>query len=187
MTIFIKNMVCVRCKMAVETVLEQLHIKYLSVELGKAKLADEITGEQMAELDISLRKYELELMGDKKKILIERIKTSIIELFQPHKVEIPLKLSVYLSEKLGYDYTYLSNTFSDMEGSTIERYFIDSRIERVKELIVYEKLTISEIAFQLNFSSASHLSLQFKKVTGHTPTKFKSLSESDAYAWRTCK
>ena len=186
MTLFIKNMVCVRCKMAVQSVLEELDIKYQSIELGQVRLAEDLPLGQQLILDVHLKKFQLELMNDKKSILIEKIKTSIIELFQPSKDTIPHKLSVYLSEKLEYDYTYLSNTFSAMEKMTIERFFIISRIERVKELIVYDKLTISEIASLLNYSSPAHLSLQFKKVTGYTASNFRSLCESNTIVWRTC-
>ncbi|HUR29873.1 MAG TPA: AraC family transcriptional regulator [Saprospiraceae bacterium] len=185
MILFIKNMVCVRCKMAVQAVLGELNIKYQTIELGQVVLTEVLSLNEQSILDTHLRKYQLELMHDKKNVLIEKIKTAIIELLQSSKDAIPHKLSVYLSEKLEYDYTYLSNTFSDMEKMTIERYFIVSRIERVKELIVYEKLSISDIANLLHFSSPAHLSLQFKKITGYTASNFRSLTESNTLIWRT--
>ncbi len=187
MTIYIKNMVCVRCKMAVQSVLEALDIDFLTIELGKVKITAELTSGQRIKLNAALKQYELELMDDKRKILVERIKTLIIDMFHSSDTEIQPKFSEFLSKKLHYDYTYLANTFSEMEGSTIERFYIVNRIERVKELIVYETLSITEIAYQLDYSSVSHLCLQFKKVTGQTPSAFKKLCESEDYVWRTCE
>ncbi len=178
-------MVCVRCKMAVQSVLESLQIEYDVVELGKVKLKGDISLKQQGKLIQGLNHYELELMDDKRKIIVEAIKVLIIEQFQSDKDDENLKLSAYLSKKLDYHYTYLSNLFSEMEGSTIERFYIVYRIERVKELIVYEDLNISEIAHKLNYSSISHLCLQFKKVTGETPSKFKKLTRSPNFVWRT--
>ena len=180
-------MVCVRCKMAVQSVLEGLEIVYLTVELGRVKIAGELNSEQQKRLNAALKHYELELMDNKKKILVERIKALIIEMFHSPSDEIRLKFSEYLSKSLHYEYTYMANTFSEMEGSTIEKFYILSRIERVKELLVYESLSIKEIAYQLNYSSVSHLCMQFKKVTGHTPSVFKELCESEELVWRTCK
>ena len=177
-------MVCVRCKMAVRTVLENLNIDYSTIELGKVKLKAALTLKQQNELNTALKVYELELMKDRRKILVEKIKTLIIELFHSTKVDLPLKFSNHLSQQLHYDYTYLSNVFSEVEGSTIEKFYICTRIERVKELIVYEGLTITEISHLLNFSSVSHLCLQFKKVTGQTPSRFKALCATDDYVWR---
>jgi AraC family transcriptional regulator len=184
MIIYIKNMVCIRCKMAVQSVLEALQIDYKSIELGRVKLRDYLSSEQKKALNTALQKYELELMEDKKKILVEQVKSLILEIFHQPDTDMELKLSAYLSKKLNYEYTYLSNMFSEMEGSTIERFYIVSRVERVKELMVYEDLTLSEIAYQLKFSSVSHLCQQFKKVTGETPSDFKRLCESDGYIWR---
>jgi AraC family transcriptional regulator len=184
MTVYIKNMVCVRCKMAVRTVLETLNIAYTKIELGKAELKRGLSVQQRDELDFALRVYELELMEDKRKILVERIKTLIVELFHSSGEELSLKFSAHLSRSLHYDYTYLSNVFSELEGSTIEKFYITQRIERVKELIVYEGLSVTEIAYRLNFSSASHLCLQFKKVTGQTPSNFKKLCATEDFVWR---
>ena len=184
MIIYIKNMVCVRCKMAVQSVLEALQIDYESIELGRVKLRDYLSSEQKKALNTALQKYELELMEDKKQVLVEQVKILILEIFHQPDTDMELKLSAYLSKKLNYEYTYLSNMFSELEGSTIERFYIVNRIERVKELIVYEDLSLSDIAYQLKFSSVSHLCQQFKKVTGETPSDFKKLCESDSYVWR---
>lgn len=180
-------MVCVRCKMAVQSVLEELSIPYETIELGKVTISEALSPEQHKSLNASLQYYKLELIDDKRKILVERIKVIIIQLFDSPKDEMRLKLSEYLSKSLNYDYTYLSNVFSEIEGSTIERFYIVTRIERVKELIVYEDLSITEIAYKLNYSSISHLCLQFKKVTGQTPSMFKRLCESKDFVWRTCE
>jgi AraC-like DNA-binding protein len=183
MKIYIKNMVSTRCKMAVQSVLKELKIDYLYIKLGEVKLAAALTPEQQKKLKAALKPYELELMDDKKKVLVEQIKALIIETFHPSAIEMHVKLSEYLSKHLLLDYTYLANTFSELEGMTIERFYIISRIKRVKELIVYEALSIKEIAFQLNFSSVAHLSRQFKKVTGQTLSMFKKLCASPDYVW----
>lgn len=187
MNIYIKNMVCVRCKMAVQSVLEQLGIGYLTIELGRVKLAQDIGPEQMAELQPALQHYQLELMEDRRKIITEQIKVLILEMFHMPEINLHQKFSDYLSKRMFYDYTYLANIFSETEGSTIERFYIVSRVERVKELIVYEKLNITEISYELNYSSVSHLCQQFKKVTGQTPSEFKKLCESEDFVWRNCE
>ena len=184
-TLYIKNMVCVRCKMAVQSALEAHHIPFLSIELGRVKLPVALADEQLSALGKSLKYYELELMQDRKKILVERIKTKIIGLLASPEGP-PLKLSAYLSEALGYKYTYLANTFSELEGTTLERYFINSRVERAKELMVYEEMPLGEIADELRYSNVSHLCLQFKKVTGLTPAEFKKHCQSDDFVWRRC-
>lgn len=172
MYLFIKNMVCVRCKMIVQSVLENLDIPFLEIELGKVKLPVEIDADKRKQLDAALNYYKLELMSNSRKILVEKIKLIIIEMFRSGD-NMQLKFSEHLSKSLEYDYTYLSNTFSELEGSTIEKFFIVNKIERVKELLLYEKLSIKEIAYELNYTSVSHLCQQFKKVTGLTPSKFK--------------
>ena len=187
MTIYIKNMVCVRCKMAVQSVLQELAINYETIELGRVTLAAALSSQQLIKLNNALKKYELELMEDKKKILVERIKTLIIKMFHTKENEVSIKFSEFVSKALNYDYTYLANTFSEVEGSTIERFYITSRIERAKELMVYEDVSLKEIAFQLNYSSMAHFCMQFKKVTGHTPTDFKKLCDSQGYVWRNCE
>lgn len=187
MTVYIKNMVCVRCKMAVQSVLESLDIDYFQIELGKVSLSRDLNLAELEKLNLSLKKYQLELMDDKRKILVERVKTFIIELFHSPKLETGLKFSVHLSRTLKYDYTYLSNVFSELEGSTIERFYITQRIERAKELMVYEGLSVTEISHQLNFSSVSHLCLQFKKITGYTPSVYKGLCATEDFVWRKCE
>lgn len=187
MTIYIKNMVCVRCKMAVRAVLQNLNIDYTTIELGKAKLTTDLSVQQRGDLDSALRVYELELMEDRRKIIVEKIKTLVIELFHSSDAELDLKFSAHLSHCLHYDYTYLSNIFSELEGSTIEKFYITQRIERAKELMVYEDLSVTEIAHRLNFSSVSHLCLQFKKVTGQTPSLFKKLCATEDFVWRKCE
>ena len=180
-------MVCVRCKMAVQSVLEELGIEYLSIDLGRVKLARTIATEVMNKVQHALQHYQLELMEDRKKIMTEQIKVLIVEMLHAPDISVHKKFSDYLSKSLFYDYTYLSNIFSDTEGSTIEKFYIVSRVERVKELLVYEKLHIKEIAYELNYSSVSHLCQQFKKVTGQTPSEFKKLCESADFVWRNCE
>jgi AraC-like DNA-binding protein len=168
-------MVSIRCKMLVKAELEKLGIKYLSVSLGEVKLVDDITKDQREKLKKSLRKSGLILLDDKNAMLIEKIKCVIIEMVH-YANELPkTNFSEYLAKKLKYDYTYMANLFSEIEGSTIEHYILVHKIEKVKELIIYDELNFSEIARKLNYSSVSHLSHQFKKITGLTPTFFKSL------------
>jgi AraC-like DNA-binding protein len=173
--------------MVVQTVLQNLSIDFTAIELGKVELTAALSPQQRSDLDSALRVYELELMEDKKKILVERIKTLIIDLFHSSEVELNVKFSAHLSRSLQYDYTYLSNVFSELEGSTIEKFYINQRIERVKELMVYEGWNVSEISHYLNFSSVSHLCLQFKKVTGQTPSQFKKLCSNEDFVWRKCE
>ena len=187
MTLYIRNMVCFRCKMVVESILRELAIVYNTVQLGKVITPDDLNSDQQKRLNTALKVYHLELMDDKKKILVEQIKILILELFNSSNSDMRVKLSEYLSSSINYDYTYLSNIFSELEGSTIERFYIVSRIERVEELIVYEDLSITEIAYKLNYSNVSHLCLQFKKVTGQTPSTFKKQLEIEDFVWRTCE
>ena len=170
-------MVSIRCKMIVKSELEKLCIPYSSVELGEAVISEDITEEKKEELKLALKLSGLELMDDHKSILIEKIKNVIIEMV--HYTDDPIKVnfSEYLSNKLNYDYTYLSNLFTEVQGTTIEKFIIFHKIERVKELIVYDELNLSEIAYKLHYSSVAHLSNQFKKITGLTPSHFKKLKE----------
>ncbi len=176
-------MVCVRCRMAVQAVLEEADIDYLAIELGWAKLKEGLTPKQKVSIQQGLRRYELEIMEDKKAILVERIKTEIIRLLHADD-PMQLKLSAHLSQVLDYNYTYLANTFSEQEGITLERYFIVQRVERVKELIIYGGLSLTEIMDALAYSSVSHLCLQFKKVTGITPAEFRKQSQSENFIWK---
>ena len=161
--------------MVVKSELEKLGLHFISVELGEAVIKEEISPDQLIRLKVGLKKSGLELMDDKKSILVERIKTTIIELVHYTDEQIKINLSDYLSEKLNLNYTYLANLFSEVKGTTIEQFYLAHRIEKVKELLVYDELTLTEIAWKLHYSSVAHLSNQFKKMTGLTPTHFKNL------------
>ncbi|HEV8284832.1 MAG TPA: AraC family transcriptional regulator [Chitinophagaceae bacterium] len=175
MKLYIKYMVSIRCKMIVKSELEKLRLNYKTVELGEAEIMENVSEQQLAALDIALKKSGLELMDDRKSILIEKIKNVIVE--HVHYSDEPLKInfSNHLAEKLNHDYTYLSNLFSEVQGTTIEHFIIVHKIERVKELLVYDELNLTEIAYKLHYSSVAHLSTQFKKITGLTPSHFKQL------------
>lgn len=168
-------MVSNRCKMIVKSELEKLGLHFTIVELGEVKIVETITAEQQSVLYSGLKKAGLELMSDKKSMLIEKIKIIIIELVHYSDQQLKMNFSDYLSEKLQYDYTYLANLFSENQGSTIEHFFLSHKIERVKELLIYDELNLTEIAYRLNYSSVAHLSAQFKKMTGLTPTHYKRL------------
>lgn len=168
-------MVCIRCQMIVKAELEELGLHYFDVKIGEADIIEKIRPEQLKRLDIALRKSGLHLMDDKRSILVEKIKSAIIELVHYSEEQIKMNLSEYLSEKLNYDYTYLANLFSEVKGINIEKFYLTHKIERVKELIVYDELNLTEIAFKMHYSSVAHLSNQFKKFTGLTPSHFKKL------------
>jgi YesN/AraC family two-component response regulator len=168
-------MVCIRCKMVVKSEIERLGLHCISVDLGEAEVKESISAEQLRRLDSALKKTGLELMDDNKTILVEKIKTIIIELVHYTDDQIKINLSDYLSEKLNHNYTYLSNLFSEFKGTTIEQFYLTHKIEKVKELLVYDELNLTEIAFKLHYSSVAHLSNQFKKMTGLTPSHFKNL------------
>jgi AraC-like DNA-binding protein len=175
MKLYIKNMVCIRCKMVVKSELAKLGLHYTSVELGEVEIKEDISEDQLKKFDFALHKSGLELMDDKKSILVEKIKAIIIELVHYNDEDIRINLSDYISGKLHHNYSYLSNLFSDVKGTTIEKFFITHKIEKVKELLVYDELNLTEIAWKLHYSSVSHLSGQFKKMTGLTPSHFKKL------------
>lgn len=168
-------MVCIRCKMVVKSELENLGLHSINVELGEAETEKEISPEKLVLLHKALEKSGLELLNDNKSILIEKIKTKIIELVHYTDEQIKVNLSSYLSESLNHNYTYLANLFSEAQGATIEQYYLAHKIEKVKELLVYDELSLTEIAWKLHYSSVAHLSNQFKKMTGLTPTHFKNL------------
>lgn len=169
-------MVSLRCKMLVKEELEKLDLDYTIVDLGMVEITRPLTNEQHGLLKINLLRSGLELLDDKKSILIEKIKNLIIEMV--HYDELPaVNYSEYISEKLGYDYTYLANIFSEVKGITIQHYIISHKIEKVKELLLYGELNLTEISYKLNYSSVAHLSAQFKKITGLTPTFFKQLKK----------
>ena len=177
MRIYIKNMVCIRCKMVVKSVLEKLGIRYATVELGEVELLEDISQDLIDKLAVDLRKAGLELMDDKKSILVEKIKMIIVENVHYSDDELRVNLSDYLSEKLNHNYTYLANLFSEVKGTTIEQFYLNHKIEKVKELLVYNELSLTEIAYKLHYSSVAHLSNQFKKMTGLTPSHFKALKQ----------
>ena len=170
-------MVCIRCILVVKSVLAKLELPYTSVELGHADIASNISGIQHDQINAALLEVGLELMDDKRSILIEKIKSIIIEEIHYSDEPLQVKFSEFLSQKLLHDYTYLSNLFSEVLGTTIEQFVIRHKIERVKELLVYNELTLTQIAYQMNYSSVAYLSAQFKKVTGLTPSHFKALGE----------
>jgi AraC-like DNA-binding protein len=173
--LYIKNMVCIRCKMVVKAELEKLGIGYILIELGQVEISQELSSEQMSQLDVALRRSGLELIDDKKGVLIEKIKCIIIETVHYSEEKIKVNLSDYISDKLNYDYTYLASLFSEVTGITIEKFYIGHKIEKAKELLVYNELNLTEIAYNLGYSSVAHLSNQFKKFTGLTPSHFKKL------------
>ena len=175
MKLHIKNMVCDRCKMVVKAELEKMGYHPFSVELGEVMFKKELSPEEKTKLNKNLQTVGFELIDDKKSRLIEKIKNLIIELVHRQDSTLKINLSDYLSSQLNHDYNYMTNLFSEVEGTTIEKYFIGQKIEKVKELLVYDELTLSEIAWQLNYSSVAHLSSQFKKVTGLTPSHFKNI------------
>lgn len=175
--LYIKNMVCNRCIMVVEDQMKSLGIEIKDIKLGEVSTLRELSLEKKAALQERLESLGFELLDDKKSRVIEQIKTIIIDLVHYQNSEIKTNLSEVLSKELNHDYNYLSNLFSEVEATTIEKYFIAQRIERVKELLVYDELTLSEIAIALNYSSVSYLSNQFKKVTGLTPSKFKQIKQ----------
>ena len=177
MFIYIKYMVSLRCKMVVKQELQKLGLHYVNVDLGAIEILENITNHQRDQLRENLKVYGLELLDDKRKIIIEKIKSVIIEMIH-YSDEMPkVNYSDYISEKLGYDYTYLANTFSEVKGITIQHFIILNKIEKVKELLLYDELNLTEISFKLHYSSVSHLSNQFKKITGLTPSYFKKLKE----------
>lgn len=170
-------MVSNRCKMVVKEVLKELHLHFIFVDLGEIEIMENPSGEQIDQLKKALLLSGLELMDDKRSILIEKIKNVIIEMVHDSNDLIKINHSDYISEKLKMDYTYLSNIFSEVKGITIQQYIITHKIEKVKELIMYGELNLTEIAYQLNYSSVAHLSNQFKKITGLTPSHFKQLKD----------
>ncbi len=175
MKLFIQNMVSLRCKLLVRAEIENVGLHALTVELGEVEIVDTDDEVKLQNLARVLHRSGLELMEDKKAILIERIKSVIIELVH-YSEELPkVNFSDYLSEKLNMNYNYLSNLFSEVKGTTIEHYIIANKIERAKELLIYDELSLTEIAFRLRYSSVAHLSYQFKKVTGLTPSFFKKM------------
>ncbi|MEO7992633.1 MAG: AraC family transcriptional regulator [Chryseolinea sp.] len=175
--LYIKYMVSLRCKMVVKEELKKLGLQAIAVDLGMVELLGDITAEQLEQLKTNLATSGLELLDDKKSILIERIKSLIIELIH-YSDEIPKEnYSEYISKKLKYDYTYLSNIFSEVKGITIQQFIIIHKIEKVKELLLYDELNLTEISYKLHYSSVAHLSNQFRKITGLSPSFYKQLKQ----------
>ncbi|MCH8555473.1 MAG: AraC family transcriptional regulator [Schleiferiaceae bacterium] len=176
MKLYIKYMVSHRCKLMVQDELKKLGIRFVIVDLGVVEILEDITTEQHELLGRNLKRSGLELLDDKRSVLVESIKIVIIEMIHYSEEEPKVNFSVFLSEKLGYDYTYLANVFSEVKGITIQKFIILNKIERVKELILYDELSFAEIAHLLHYSSAAHLSNQFKKITGLSPAYFKEIA-----------
>lgn len=174
MNLFIKNMACECCRTLVKEKLEKLGLHVEKIDQGEAVIRENINNEQLKKFSEEIKNSGLELIENKKGILLERIK-SVVHDYVFSKTKMPINFSVYLSQELDYDYTYLSNFFSDVQASTIEQYMISLKIDRAKELIVLEDMSLTQIADLLHYSSVAHLSNQFKKVTGLTPTHFKEL------------
>lgn len=175
MKIYIKYMVSQRCKMVVKEEIKKLGLHFVVVDLGEVEIMEDLTDIQREDLKAALLNSGLELMDDKRAVLIEKIITTIISMLY-YSDELPkINYSDYLSEKINYDYTYLSNLFSEVKGITIQQFIIIHKIERVKELLLYDEMNLTEISYKLQYSSVAHLSNQFKKITGLTPTQFKQL------------
>lgn len=175
--LFVKYMVSQRCKMMVKSELQRLGLHYYSVDLGMAEILEEISPEERNQLAINLKRSGLELLDDKRSVIVEKIQLFIKEMIHDSQQDLKVNYSDYLSEKLGYDYTYLSTIFSEVNGITIQHFIILNKIEHVKELLIYDKLSLSEISFLMNYSSAAHLSNQFKKITGLTPSFYRQLQK----------
>lgn len=175
MILYIKHMVCSRCKMVVKAELEKLGLTPIAVELGEVVLKEDSIEDQKDALHHNLNLLGFEIIDDKKSKTIEKIKNLIIELVHHKNNDLTVNLSTYISQNLAQDYNTLSHLFSEVANTTIEKYFISQKIEKVKELLMYDELSLSEIAFKLNYSSVGHLSNQFKKVTGFSPSYFKQL------------
>ncbi len=178
MKLYIKYMVSLRCKMMVKEELKKLGLRYIIVDLGMVEIMETLTQKQHEQLKKNLLRSGLELLDNKKSILIEKIKNVIVELIH-HTDELPkVNYSSYISEKLDYDYTYLANIFSETKGITIQQFIINHKIEKIKELLLYDELTLCEISYKLHYSSAAHLSNQFKKITGLTPSHYKKIKQT---------
>jgi len=177
MKLYIKYMVSLRCKMMVKEELRKLGLKYVALDLGMVEVLEDITQEQRDQLKVNLLRSGLELLDDKRSILVEKIKNVITELIHYSDEAPVINYSDFISEKLNYDYTYLSNVFSEVKGITIQQYIIINKIERVKELLLYDELNLTEISYKLHYSSVAHLSNQFKKITGLSPSFYKQLKQ----------
>ena len=177
MKLYIKFMLSARCKTVVKDILKGLGLHFVIVDLGEVEVMEDLDSEQMESLKSALLDAGLALIDNKKAILIERIKNTIIEIVHHSTEGIKINFSNFLSDKLHHDYTYMANLFSEMQGVTIEQFMIAHKVERIKELIIYDELNITEIAWKMNYSSVAHLSNQFKKMTGLSPSQFKQLKQ----------
>jgi len=170
-------MVSARCKTAVKEELKKLGLHFILVELGEVDIMENLSAEERQLLKTALLGLGFELMGDKRSVLIQKIKNVVIDMVHHSDDIIRIKFSEFLSTKLNHDYTYLANLFSEVQGTTIANFIIAHKVERIKELIIYDELSIKEIAWKMNYSSVAHLSNQFKKVTGLSPSHFKQLKD----------
>ena len=174
-TLHVKNMVCQRCIMSVENIFDKLKLPYHNISLGEAHVESRLTSEQLDALEKELKNVGFELIDSRVNKLVENIKQAVMEYLSLGMDSQNIKLSSFITNRIPYDYSYLSDLFSSIEGKTIEQFFILQRIEKVKELLVYDQLSLTEISYQTGFSSVHHLSSQFKKVTGLTPSHFKKI------------
>jgi AraC-like DNA-binding protein len=163
--------------MTVKAELKKLGLHFIIVELGEVEILESITRGQLDSLKEALQQSGLQIIDDKRAVLIEKIKTVVVEMVHHADAMIKINFSDFLSARLHYDYTYMSNLFSELQGTTLEKYVISHKIEKIKEYIIYGELNMSEIAWKMNYSSVAHLSHQFKKATGHSPTHFKKLRD----------
>jgi AraC family transcriptional regulator len=174
-TLLVKNMVCPRCILTVENILDTLKVPFSKVSLGEIELSKGITNASLGKLEVELKKVGFELIETRVRSIIEKIKVLVLDYLGSSQNDRKIKLSSFITGHIHYDYSYLSDLFSSVEGITIEQYFIFQRIEKVKELLVYDQLSLTEIAYHTGYSSVHHLSSQFKKVTGLTPSHFKKV------------
>ena len=170
-------MVSTRCILAVKEELKKLGLHFIMVDLGKAEIMEDISVKQKKQLKIALLRLGLELINDKRSVLIEEIKNSVIQMVHHSDEMVKTNFSVFLSEKLHLDYNYLSNLFTEVQGTTIEQFIISHKVERIKELIIYDELSITQIAWKMNYSSVAYLSNQFKRITGLSPSHFRNLKD----------
>ncbi len=177
MKLYIKNMVSARCKMAVKEALQSMGVHFVFVELGVVETMDDLTAEERRQLKETLLQSGLELMDDKKSELVQKVKNLILDMIYQSEEERKMSFTAYLSKHTGHDYPYLASLFLEAQGTTIQQFIILHKVERIKELIMYSEMSITEITWKMNYSSVAHLSNQFKKVTGLTPTHFKQLKE----------
>ena len=177
MKLYVRNMACLSCKVVVKEALEELEIQPVKVEMGEVEIKEDLTDIEKKKLNDKIKKVGLELLENKQGAIIEKIRKVVVDYVYHTEEKLIVNFSDYLSKKLNYSYTYLANLFSEVEASTIEQYVIAMKIERIKELIMFEDVTLTEISYKLHYSSVAHLSTQFKKVTGLTPTHFKQLKK----------